>query len=133
MSTSIYSLPPGTFVELTDLILSVRKLGLVDETGLGYFELHTDELPKPLHIASQPVGVGSIASWITVLDEDEAEPWMNAWDELTSRNLDVLTIARGLRWGMENAIADVDLLQKMGEAATEQVHLGRTTIEKAVC
>lgn len=133
MPTSIYCLPPGTFVELSDLILGVRKLGLVDETGLGYFDLPADELPKPLQIASQPVGVGSITSWITALDEDIAEPWMNAWEELTCRNLDVLTIARGLRWGMENAIADVDLLQKMGEAATEQVRLSRTTMEKAVC
>jgi len=126
-------LPPGSIVELDDIIMGGRKLGLVDDTGVGYYDIHGEgELPKPLHTDLQPLGLGVIAEWIARIDEQQIGDFNAAWEFLTNRGFDLLTIARGMRWGLANASFDPATLEKMGQAATETVLAGRATLTKAL-
>lgn len=123
---SLNRLNPGTIIEIDDPVLGGRKLGLVDDTGVGYFDIHGDsELPKPIHANLNPVGLGTITSWASELEGNDYAVYVEVWNQLTARNLDVLTIARAMRWALENRSFDVDLAERMGLAATEKVLKGR--------
>lgn len=123
---SLERLNPGSVIEIDDPVMGGRKLGLVDESGVGYFDIHgDDELPKPIHSELNPVGLGSITSWASKLPEDAYPQFVEVWDQLTRKNLDVLTIARALHWGLENNSLDAELLERMGAAETEKVLKGR--------
>lgn len=130
---SLERLNPGVIVEIDDPILNGRKLGLVDDTGVGYFDLHGEsELPKPIHSELHPQELGTITSWAAELPEDVYPQFVEAWDHLTRLNLDVLTIARGLRWGITNRSFDPGLVEQMGQAETEKVRKGREHVAKAI-
>lgn len=125
-------LPPGTIVEVDDLLMKGRKLGLVDDTGVGYYDIHdSGEIPKPLHTDLKPMGLGHIAEWPMMLEQAQAEEFTAAWEYLTNRGLDILTLARALRWGMANNAFDSETLLKMGRAATETVLEGRKALTQA--
>jgi len=112
------TLPSGSIVEVDDIILGGRKLGVVDATGLGYFDLHgVDMLPLVLHAKINPQDLGSIASWMS----SENAHLLDVWKTMTDRNLDQLTIARALRWAIQNDAVDEDSIIKMGESLTDQV------------
>lgn len=122
-------LNPGMIVELDDPVMGGRKLGLVDETGLGYFDLIAeDELPKPLHSELNPVERGNINSWASKLPDGAYEEFVEVWNALTSKNLDLLTIVRALRWGLDNNTLDADLIERMGQAETEKITKGRQQV-----
>lgn len=127
----ILRLTPEDYVVLNDVNSGGRKLGVVDGTGTGYFDLVPNgELPKPLYDALSPQSVGSIASWIENVEEGPfADEIAQAWIALTKKNLPVLTIARAVRFGVVNQIADVETLEKMGVAETEQIIQGRRLSE----
>lgn len=130
---SLERLNPGTFVEVDDPVMGGRKLGLIDETGVGYFDIHgEDELPKPVHSELNPVGLGTINAWGTALPEDVYPQFVDAWDQLTRKNLDVLTIARALRWGIVNNSFDAPLLERMGINETDKIVTGRRQVAAAV-
>lgn len=123
---SLERLNPGSFIEVDDPVIGGRKLGLVDDSGVGYFDIHGDgELPKPIHSELSPNALGTIAAWAANLPEDAYPLFVDVWDRLTRKNLDVLTIARALHWGLMNNSYDVDLLEQMGVAETEKVLKGR--------
>lgn len=123
---TINSLTPHSLVMLTDVITGGRKLGQVDATGLGYFDLRGDgEIAKPLHSELDPTEVGSIAKWIDQKDDAMQESLSEAWNALTRMNLDDLTIARAMRYGVVNDVADIELLEKMGRAETQAIVAGR--------
>lgn len=129
---SLERLNPGTFIEVDDPVMGGRKIGLVDDTGVGYYDIHGDgELPKPLHSELNPVGLGSIVSWGNEVPASEYEGFVNAWDVLTRRNLDVLTIARAMRWACANHGYDPELLERMGLAETEKILKGREMVASA--
>lgn len=130
---SIERVTPGTFVMVNDVLAGGRKLALVDDSGTGYYDLHGDnELPKPIHSDLQPQGLGSIASWLSALDGPFADEMVKAWDQLTAKHLDVLTIARALRWGLENQIADVEQMERFGKGATESISRSRSVVQQAI-
>lgn len=130
---SLERLNPASIIEIDDPVMHGRKLGLVDESGVGYFDIHADnELPKPIHSELNPVELGSIASWAANLDEDVYPQFVETWDHLTRRNLDVLSIARALRWGLTNNSLDADLLAEMGIAETNKVLKGREHVAASV-
>ena len=98
---TILRLVPGEIIEMRDPVNQGTKLGVVDETGIGYYDHHAEgELPKPIHGELDPRSLGNVTSWFSVLDPDFAAALSAAWRELTARNLDVLTIARALRAGI---------------------------------
>lgn len=126
-------LPPGTYVEVNDIMSGSRKLGLVDETGMGYFDIHgPNELPKPLFSELMPNALGSITSWLAELDDAGRDHATEIWDTLTRKNLDVLTIARAVRWALANQSIDIELIEHMGHEATRLVMMGREVASKAV-
>lgn len=130
---SLERLNPGVIVEIDDPIMNGRKLGLVDDMGVGYFDLHGEnELPKPIHSELHPQELGAIASWGADLAEDVYPQFVEAWDYLTRRNLDVLTIARALRWGIANGSFEPGLIEQMGQAETDKVRKGREHVGKAI-
>lgn len=130
---TVERLPPGTFVEVFDVMSGSRKIGLVDDTGMGYFDIHRqNELPKPLFSELAPVSLGSIASWVSALDGEAGDIALAIWDELTKKNLDVLTIARSMRWAIINQSVEIELIEKMGRDATQQILMAREVASKAV-
>jgi hypothetical protein len=123
---TINSLNPYSLVMINDVVSGGRKLGQVDATGLGYFDLRGDsEIPKVLHSELDPTEVGSIALWIVEKNNDMQELLTEAWSSLTRMNLDDLTIARAMRYAVVNNVADVDVLVTMGRAATQAIIDGR--------
>lgn len=130
---TIERLPPGEIVELRDPVMGGLKLGLVDETGIGYFDIHADnELPKPIHSELEPRSLGAVESWLGDLDPAFAESLTKAWLELTRKNLDVLTIARALRAGIEQNITVVELLESAAQEATDRILEGRKAVRDAL-
>lgn len=129
---SLERLTPGSLVELDDLVMKGRKLGLVDDTGVGYFDIHADgEIPKPLHSDLKPESLGDIGDW-KPLDPEEGAAFVEAWEVLTNRGLDLLTLARAMRWGVVNGAYDPETLEKMGKAQTELIVSGRQAVLKSV-
>jgi len=126
-------LVPGEIIELRDPVNEGTKLGLVDETGVGYYDHHGEgELPKPIHGELDPRSLGSVTSWFSALDPDFAKALSAAWRELTARNLDVLTIARALHTGIEQQLYEADLLEQAGRQATQRVLDGRARVAAAL-
>lgn len=126
---SLERLNPSTLIEIDDPIMAGRKLGLVDDTGVGYFDIHGEgELPKPIQSELNPKDLGTIQSWAAELPEDVYPMFVDVWDQITKKNLDVLTIARALHWGLQNNSYDVDLLIQMGRAETEKIIKGRELV-----
>lgn len=123
---TIERLTPGNIVMLTDPLMGAEKLGLVDDTGLGYYDIHgADEVPKPLLPELSAKDLGAISSWSNGLPIELREPFVDAWNVLTDRNLDVLTIARGLLFGLQNQLFDPDDLAAYGHGETLKVLKGR--------
>lgn len=130
---SLVRLPPATFVELIDVVAGGQKLALVDDTGVGYFDLLGEgELPKPLRVELNPVSLGTIAAWLNELEPERAQAMGQAWQTLIDRQLDVLTIARALRWGVLNDNVDPQLLEDIGVSQTDLVKEGRRRIASAL-
>jgi hypothetical protein len=130
---TIERLIPGEIVEMRDPVMGGLKLGLVDSTGIGYFDLHQEnELPKPIHSEVQPRGLGPIESWMGGLDAAFAEHLSKTWIYLTSRNLDVLTIARALHAGIDQQIYEPELLEQAGIEATARIKEGRAAVQDAL-
>ncbi|CAJ6611947.1 hypothetical protein [Burkholderia arboris] len=130
---TIERLPPGDIVEMRDPVMGGLKLGLVDDTGLGYFDIHGEnELPKVIHSELQPRALGSVGSWLRDLDPEFAEALTRAWVEMVNKRLDVLTIARALRAGIDQQITVVELLEEAGKQATERVLAGREAVQSAL-
>ncbi|WP_454727961.1 MULTISPECIES: hypothetical protein [Cupriavidus] len=125
--SAIVKLGAGNYVELLDILTGQRKLAIVDETGLGYFDLiGDDELPKPLHAEFMPVALGSIQSWLMEMaDPERAKLLGQAWLQLTGAGLDALTVARAVRWGALNDNVDPDTLREAGQTQTEIIRSGR--------
>lgn len=126
---SLERLNPGSIIEIDDPVMGGRKLGRVDETGVGYFDIHGDnEVAKPIHAELNPVDLGTVESWAGKVPEEAYAEYVTAWDHLTRKNLDLLTIARALRWGLtqgQGSFVDPDLLAQMGAAETDKVLKGR--------
>lgn len=123
---TINSLTPHSLVMLTDVITGGRKLGQVDATGLGYFDLRGEgEIAKPLHSELDPTEVGSISKWIGDKDDAMQEALSDAWNALTRMNMDDLTVARAMRYGAANDVTDIDILESMGRAETHAIAAGR--------
>lgn len=123
---SLNRLNPGSIIEVDDPVLGGRKLGLVDDTGVGYFDIHGDnELPKPIHSNLNPVEIGTVSSWASELEDNDYAVYVDLWNQLTARNLDVLTIARAMHWALKNKSFDADLVERMGISETEKVLKGR--------
>lgn len=128
---AVERLTPGSLVEVNDVVTGAgaRKLGLVDQTGVGYFDTHGDgALPKPLHAELLPRGLGTLSSLIESLPEETGQQMTDAWEYLTNKDYDVLTIARALYWGVANGATDPELLERMGVAATAQVKNGNRVV-----
>lgn len=129
---TIERLTPGVIVELNDPVMGGSKLGLVDGTGVGYFDLLGDsEIPKPIQSEFNPRSLGPIETWVGAVPPERREWWVQAWRELSRRRLDILTLARALRWGLDNQSVDIDLMERMGREATERVLAGRKQVAKA--
>ncbi|CAG9184143.1 hypothetical protein [Cupriavidus pampae] len=118
---------PGSHVELLDIYTGKRKLAIVDETGLGYFDLiGDDELPKPLHAELKPEALGAIASWLAEMaDPERAKLLGQAWLQLSESGADALTVARAVRWGVLNDNVDADTLLQAGQMQTDIIRSGR--------
>jgi hypothetical protein len=128
---TIERLTPGVIVELHDPVMGGNKLGLVDESGVGYFDLlGDDELPKPIQSEFNPRSLGAIETWIGSVPPERREWWVQAWRDLSRRRLDILTLARALRWGLENHSVDIDLMERMGREATDRIQAGRKRVAK---
>ena len=130
---SLERLPPATFVELADVVAGGRKLVLVDETGVGYFDLLADgELPKPLRVELMPTPLGTIQAWLNGMEPERAQAMAQAWQELIDRQNDVLTIARAIRWGVLHDNVDTQLLEEIGVSQTELIRQGRNRLADAL-
>ena len=126
-------LSPDTFAEVVDLLSGGRKLVVVDETGIGYFDLLGDgELPKPFYDALQPVSLGTIQSWMKACDPAVQAELFQVWKQLIAQGADVLTIARAIRWGIQNHSTEFELLERMGAEATQQIRAGRSAAERGI-
>lgn len=129
---TIERLTPGVIVELRDPVMGGSKLGLVDDSGVGYFDLIGDaEIGKPIQSEFLPRSLGTIESWVGSVPAEGRETWVHTWRALCERGLDILTLARALRWGLENDSIDVDLMERMGREATGRVADGRGVVAKA--
>jgi len=130
---TIERLAPGVIVEMRDPVIGGKKLGLVDDGGVGYFDLIGDgELPKPIQTELNPRSLGAIESWIGSVQPEGLEGYVQRWKTLSEKNLDILTLARALRWGLENESEDVELMERMGHEATERVESGRRAVAEAI-
>ncbi len=130
---TIERLAPGEIIEMRDPVMGELKLGLVDETGVGYYDVHGEgELPKPIHGEFEPRSLGTISTWFRDLDPTFALGLSKSWAELTRKNLDVLTIARALRAGIEQQLTITELLEEAGKAATQRILEGRKLIGDAL-
>ncbi|MEX3555103.1 MAG: hypothetical protein VB131_00205 [Burkholderia gladioli] len=130
---TIERLPPGEIVEMRDPVMGGLKLGIVDDTGLGYFDIHGEnELPKVIHSELQPRALGPVESWLRDLEPEFAAALSRAWVEMVNKRLDVLTIARALRAGIEQQITVVELLEDAGKQATDRVLAGREAVRTAL-
>ncbi|KVV07451.1 hypothetical protein [Burkholderia ubonensis] len=130
---TIERLTPGEIVEMRDPVMGGLKLGLVDDTGLGYFDIHGEnELPKLIHSELQPRPLGPIESWLRDLEPPFAEALSRAWLEMVGKRIDVLTIARALRAGIEQQITVVELLEQAGKQATDRIIAGREAVRSAL-
>jgi hypothetical protein len=131
MDTSILRLEPRSFVSVVDVINGGRKLVVLDEKGIGYFDvLGFDEIPKPLLAGLEPKQLPSIVQMITGQPEEGA--LLDIWDQLTKKNVDVLTMYRGLSWAVENKAYDIELIERMGGEATGRILAAREVVEKAL-
>jgi hypothetical protein len=129
---TIERLTPGVIVELRDPVMGGNKLGLVDESGVGYFDLVRDgEFPKPIQSEFKPRALGTIESWVGSVPQDRQAWWVSTWRDLAGKGLDILTLARALRWGLDNQSVDIELMERMGREATGRVLDGRDRIAKA--
>ncbi|MBN3729380.1 hypothetical protein [Burkholderia sp. Tr-20390] len=130
---TIERLTPGDIVEMRDSVMGGLKLGLVDDTGLGYFDIHGEnELPKLIHSELQPRTLGAVESWLRDLEPAFAEALSVAWLEMVNKRVDVLTIARALRAGIEQQITVVELLERAGREATDRILAGREAVKSAL-
>jgi hypothetical protein len=128
---TVERLTPGVIVELHDPVMGGKKLGLVDESGVGYFDLlGDDELPAIIQSEFNPRSLGPIEAWVGSVPSDRREWWVQAWMELSRRRLDILTLARALRWGLDNHSVDIDLMERMGREASDQIVAGRKLVAK---
>lgn len=133
MTSKILTLEPRSIVSIADVINGGRKLAVLDEKGMGYFDiLGPDEMPKALLDGLEPVVQPQIPEMLSVLPQDEMEVLLQVWEKLTSDNLDVLTIYRALSWAIDNKSGDADLVERMGRAATDQILAGRSVVERAL-
>jgi hypothetical protein len=129
---TIERLTPGVVVEMLDPVMGGKKLGLVDDTGVGYIDLvGNGEIPKPIQSEFGPRSLGAIEAWVAAVPVEQREMWVATWRELSAKGLDILTLARALRWGLENQSVDVDLMERMGREATARVQDGRKIVAKA--
>ncbi|WP_432262894.1 hypothetical protein [Cupriavidus sp. TMH.W2] len=119
-------LGPGSYVELEDIMTNQRKLAVVDESGIGYYDLiGDDELPKPLHVELKPAPLGSVPSWLQDMEEERAQALGRVWLQLSESGLDALTVARAVRWGVLNDNTDLELVRKAGQTQTDLIVAGR--------
>jgi hypothetical protein len=130
---TLAKLPPNQLVELTDVLTRGKKLAFTDETGQGYFDLlGDDEVPAVLLVELEPTPLGTINSWLEQLSGADSDAFLESWGVLTERNLDVLTIARALRWGMQNKSFDPTILESVGVAETARVRDARQAAKRAL-
>lgn len=133
MTSKILTLEPRSIVSIVDVINGGRKLAILDEKGMGYFDiLGSDEMPKALLDGLEPVVQPQIPEMLSGLPQDEMEVLLQVWDKLTGDNFDVLTIYRAMRWAIDNKSGDADLIERMGLAATDQILAGRSVVERAL-
>lgn len=124
---------PGEIIEVDDVALGGRKIALVDDTGVGYFDLISDvELPKPIYAELNARSLGPLESWLGSAPETQRRGLVQAWVALSARNLDVLTIARALHVGLTQEISDPLELEQQGVAATDRVKRGRDLAGRAL-
>jgi len=130
---SLERLDPGAMIEITDPILPCRKIALVDDTGLGYFDLiGPDELPHPIHSEMRPVVLGAIHTWSALLPAEFEPYFIKAWDDLLLRNLDVLQVARGLAYAAKNQEFDAKQLYAVAIEETDKIREARALLAQAL-
>jgi len=123
-------LSSDVFAEVDDAKIGGRKLVLTTSNGFGFYDLlGGSQLPTPLDSDLSPVELGTILSWYSnIEDEGLAAEFMDAWDGLTEAGLDLLTVARGLRFGLSKGTFDLEELTRVGRSLTEEVRLARAAV-----
>lgn len=130
---SLERINPGSLIEITDPILNGRKVAIVDDTGLGYYDLiGPDELPKPIHSEMEPVQLGPMQSWMKALPAELEPDFIAAWDGLLSRGLDVLAVARGLAYAMKTHDFSLDKLERTAQEEADRIRQARSVLEQAL-
>lgn len=130
---SLERITPGSLIEIADPILNGRKVAIVDDTGLGYYDLiGPDELPKPIHSEMEPVKLGPMQSWMKALPAELEPDFIAAWDGLLSRGLDVLAVARGLAYAMKTHDFALDKLERTAQEEGDRIRRARSVLEQAL-
>ena len=134
MNLQLKRFAPDTYVELTDTVKGFRKLCLVTGSGDMYVDLiGADSTPFPIYEVSAPVSVGNSLSWsLELADRDPVKHrlFVSLHAYLVSAKVDTITIARTLRWAVQNDNFDVRQACAAGSAATEQVRQSRAMIDR---
>ena len=136
MNLQLQHFEPGTFVELTDTVKGFRKLGLVTESGDMYFDtVDAGATPFPIYAISAPKSVGNTLSWsLELADKDPAghRAFTALHAYLVEAKADSLTIARALRWAIDNNNFDARQAHPAGRLATALVRDSRMMIDRIV-
>lgn len=113
----------NTPVWITDPIYG-RTLAMVDQTGVGYFVLLGEAvLPQPLLAGLRPEAALTLSQEMDRLPEESKDDFLSAWEHLTEKGFDALTVHRGLLWAIENGgmFVDPDLIARQGVEETQRV------------
>ena len=136
MNLTLMRFAPDTYVELTDTIKGFRKLCLVTGAGDMYLDLVGEgSTPFPIYEVSKPVAVGNTLAWsLELADRDPGQHrlFTSLHAHLVKAKLDTITVARTLRWAIQNGDFDVRRACAAGGAATERVRDSRVMIDRIV-
>jgi hypothetical protein len=130
---SLERLDPGVLIEIMDPMMQCRKIAIVDDTGLGFFDLiGPDELPHPIHAEMAPQVLGDFQSWMHKLPAELEPYFISAWDKLLLQGLNILEVARGLNYAVQTHDFDEALLLSIAAAETNKIRQTRTLLARAL-
>lgn len=134
MTLKLLNFEPGTYIEISDTMGGFRKLGLVDDSGVMYFDdAGPSATPFPIYEALKPVALGNPVSWgIEVADAHPKDHsrFAQLHAQLSAEAVDTLTLGRALYWAYTTHTYDFSRALAAGRAATQQVVDSRAGMDR---
>ncbi|MDI1299773.1 hypothetical protein [Methylotenera sp.] len=122
----VISFAPGTFIELDDPLSGKRRLVLVAESGVDFYDYLDEVNPTPLGILDvlSPVEIGDCRSLADELMLGGNYESYKAFSEMllvlcdTPAANDKLTLNRAAKWAFDNKCYDTNRASSFGVLAT---------------